>query len=370
MAEVDRPRGGGRYERPGLREVRGYVPGEQPTDPSVIKLNTNENPWPPSPRVAERLRSFPVERLRRYPEPLSDSFRRVAAELHGVEPGNVIATNGGDELLRLALATYVEPGETIGLAEPAYSLYRVLARLHGARVASVPLESDWSLPPDLARRWNDAGVRLAFVVNPHAPSGALYPVEALAALADALDGVLLVDEAYVDFVDPARGHDATPLVRTRDNVLLLRTLSKGYSLAGLRFGYGLGGGDLLAPMLCKTKDSYNKDALGQALASAALQDQAWARDTWERVRSERERVRVALAERDLASPPSETNFLLLHVPARRYPPGAGALQAALRERGVLVRHFGEPRLAECLRISIGTPEENDRLLALLGELVP
>ena len=365
------------YERPGLREAPGYAPGKQPA--GGVKLNTNENPYPPPPAVAEALAGFPVERLRRYPPADAAPFRAAAARAHRVDPAEVIAANGGDELLRLAVATYADPGEPVAIATPTYSLYKVLIRLHGARPVEIPLTGEWGLPDRFAESLNRGGVRLAFLVNPHAPSGRLYDREEITAVAEEFEGVLLVDEAYVDFVDPARGYDLVPAIRDHPNLLILRTLSKGYSLAGLRFGYGLGPAPLLEPMLVKTKDSYNVDAIAQALAAAAIGSRAWAADNWARVRAERERLRAGLGRLGLASLPSETNFVLVSVPPGATVPAAGggpdgsaanALYRALESRGVHVRWFDEPRLRDRLRISVGAPEENDRLLAALAELLP
>lgn len=356
------------YERPSLRKLHGYVPGKQPSATQrVVKLNTNENPYSPSPAVMQALLEVPAEALRRYPPPFADEFRAVAAEVHGLAPSQVMAVNGGDELLRLAISTFVEPGQPVGVFDPSYSLYPVLAALHGSPVENVPLNEDWSLPKDGAERMNAAFVPLTFVVNPHAPSGRLTPVSELAALAEALEGVLVVDEAYVDFVDPEHGHDATELVRRYDNVLLLRTLSKGYSLAGLRFGYGLGHEDLIRPMIEKTRDSYNVDAIAQRLAIAALTHRADAADTWQRVRSERERVTNALRELGFDVPPSQSNFVLATVPSALG--DAAELERALEAKNVLVRYFKQPRLEDKLRITIGTPEENDTLLGALSELL-
>jgi len=355
------------YERANIHRMAGYTPGEQPRDRSVVKLNTNENPYPPAAAVIDALHAIDGEVLRRYPSPSVAAFRERAADLHGVSAEQVVTTNGGDELLRLVITTFVEPGAPIGMAEPSYSLYPVLAAVHDSPVERVPLDADWQPPPDFAERLNAAGVRLAFLVNPHAPSGALLPPARIAAIAGALDGVLLVDEAYVDFTDPAEGHDVVSLVHDFDNLLILRTLSKGYSLAGLRFGYGVGDPGLIAPIAAKTRDSYSVDAVAERLAVVALEQRAEAARNWSAVRHERERLRAALAERGLKAPPSSGNFLLVHVPPGRGG-GAAALQGALRERGVLVRHFDQPRLRECLRVSIGTPEQGDALLTALDAL--
>ena len=358
-----------RYERPTIRRAGSYVPGEQPEDDGVIKLNTNENPYPPSPQLEQALRGFDVSRLRRYPQPTAQTFRAAAARLHDVPADSVIATNGGDELLRLVFATFVEPGESIGYASPSYSLYPVLAELHGAAVFNVDLQPDWTLPDDFAQQMNRAGVKVTFVVNPHAPSGALLSASDISALAQSLDGVLLLDEAYVDFVDPNERYNALPLVAQRENVLILRSLSKGYSLAGLRYGYGIGSPGLITPIQNKTKDSYNTDVLGQLLATAALEDQAYAADTWRRVRADRASLREALQTRGFAVGPSHANFLLARIPTDAAVPSAGTVYELLKQQNILVRYFGAaPRLADCLRISVGTPQENARLLAALDAM--
>ena len=367
------------FERPGLRDLSGYVPGAQPA--GGVKLNTNENPYPPPPAVAEVLARFPIERLRRYPPAGGDPFRTAAAGLHGIDPNEIVATNGGDELLRLAIATYVEPGEAVAIAPPTYSLYKVLIRLHGARPVELPLTDRWDVPDGFVDALNRSGARLAFFVNPHAPAGRLFDRDAVEAIAAGFDGVLLVDEAYVDFVDPAHGYDLVPAVRDHPNLLLLRTLSKGYSLAGLRFGYGIGSVPLLEPMLTKTKDSYNVDTLAAEIARAAVESREWAADNWATVRAERERLRAGLARLGLPTLPSETNFVLASVPPDALAGGpirrdggestaANALYHALTSRDVHVRWFAEPRLADRLRISVGTREENDRLLAVLADLLP
>lgn len=354
------------YERKNIREMQGYSWGEQPQDADTLKLNTNENPYPPSPRVAAALQDFDVARLRRYPPPLADGFRAAAARRHGLSLDHVLVTHGGDELLRLAITTFLDPGVPLGVLEPSYSLYPVLAQIQNCPLAPVPLDAAWQPPADTAAQWNRAGARLAMVVNPHAPSGTLLPVSTLRALAAAFEGVLLIDEAYVDFVDPRHAHDAVALLRDTPNTLLLRTLSKGYSLAGLRFGYALGDPELIAPITSKTRDSYNMDSVAQQLATAGFEDLDYARSTWQRVRDERARLLAVLGNLGLDAPASEANFLLVTVPPF-WRCDAQSLYEQLKQRGVLVRYFATDRLRDKLRITIGTAAENDRLIALLTE---
>ena len=348
------------YERENIRRMAGYAYGEQPADPNVVKLNTNENPYPPSPKVASALAAFDAAGLRGYPPADARAFREMAADRFGLEPEQILATNGGDEALRLAVTTFVDPGATFAFATPSYSLYEVLAQVQDCRIEAVPMAEDWTLPQSFARAVNGQRARLTCIVNPHAPSGSLTPVDALARLAADIDGVLLIDEAYADFVDPARGHDATPLLREFDNVLLLRTLSKGYSLAGLRFGFLLGARALIEPIAEKTRDSYNTDAVSQCLAAAAFGDRAYAEATWRNVRAERERLRGALTALKFSVAPSEANFLLADAGRN-----ARCIYQGLRERGVLVRYFDAGRLATALRITVGTPQQNDALLRAL-----
>ncbi len=239
------------YERPNIAQMQGYASGEQPEDGRSIKLNTNENPYPPSPRVAAALASFATEQLRIYPQPDARLLRQAIAEHHNVSVDNVVITHAGDEALRLAITTFVPPDGTVASTEPTYSLYPVLAQIQGASMSTHALSADWSLPSDFAAKVNAAGAQLTCVVNPHAPSGHFTAIERLRELASDLTGVLLVDEAYADFVDIQGTADATDLVRERDDVLILRTFSKGYSLAGLRLGYLLGHPSLIQPILEK-----------------------------------------------------------------------------------------------------------------------
>ena len=356
------------YERPGIRRMQGYVPGEQPASAGACKLNTNENPYPPSPAVQEALASFDATALRTYPHPTADALRCALAEHHGLTRDHVLATNGGDEALRLAATAFAGPGAPLGLVRPSYSLYPVLAGICGAPLATADLTDDWAPPEDFAQRMNAAGARLICLANPHAPSGRLLDAPHLGRLAWDLDGVLLLDEAYADFADPALGYDAPRLIADCGNLLVLRSFSKGYGLAGLRLGYLLGQPGLIDPLLRKVRDSYNVGALGQHLGLAGLRDRAYAEGTWQRVREARRRLREDLAGLGLPAPPSQANFLLASVPddARL---SARALCSALKERGILVRHFDEPRLRDKLRISVGAPEQNAQLIAALGTLL-
>lgn len=354
------------YERDNIHRLTPYTPGEQPQRADVVKLNTNENPYPPPAAVLEAIQRVSADQLRRYPPPRAQQFRETAARLHGLSPEQVIATNGGDELLRMAVTVFCEPGgRGLGETYPTYSLYDVLADIHGTSITQVQLEDDWSVPEDFAARLNDQGCRLGLLVNPHAPSGRREPLDKLERLAREFRGVLLIDEAYVDFAEG----DAIPLLdpaKGLDNVLLLRTLSKGYSLAGLRFGYGLGHPRLIEA-LDKARDSYNTDILSQAAATAALLARDEAKESWKKVIAERARLAEALRQLGFTVAPSQTNFLLATPPEGSL--SAEALYRALHDRAIFVRYWNAPRIHDKLRITVGTPEQNDALLAAIAELL-
>lgn len=343
--------------RPSIAAMAGYTPGEQPKrGEKVIKLNTNENPYPPSPKVTACLRGIDPEDLRRYPNPMADRFREVAARLYGLTPENVLAGNGSDDILNIAIRTFLDPGAVLAYPEPTYSLYPVLAEIHGATVRTVPWNDGWSLPADALL---GTGARMVFLANPNAPSGTAVAPDAIAAFAERFAGVVLVDEAYAEFADES----CLPLLRTRANVIVCRTLSKSYALAGLRFGYALAAPELIAEMT-KVKDSYNCDAVSIAAATAALEDQDHARDIWQRIRAERRRLADALTARGYDVLPSQSNFVFARPPQGE----AGAIYRALKGRGILVRFFDQPGISDRLRITVGRPEENDALLKALGGL--
>lgn len=340
--------------RPNVEHMSGYTPGEQPAPGErVIKLNTNENPFPPSPRVMEAIRGLDPERLRRYPNPTADDFRQTAARVLGVPTDMILAGNGSDEILAIVLRTYLGPGDVLAYPDPTYSLYPVLAQASEVKVVTVPWAQDWTLPIDALLA---TGARAIFFANPNAPTGTLVPADRVRELAQRFTGVVLVDEAYVDFAEQS----CLNLVHELPNVMVCRTLSKGYGLAGLRFGYAVASAQMVAEMM-KVKDSYNCDALAITAATAAVDDQSYARHTWEYVRRERQRLTQELTRRGWSVIPSHANFVLATCPSG----DAGALYRALKAKGILVRFFDKPGLSDKLRITIGTAEQNDELLAAL-----
>jgi histidinol-phosphate aminotransferase len=356
------------YERDNIRRMHAYEWGEQPGEDDVLKLNTNENPFPASPGVAEALRDIDVADLRRYPQPTADPLRAALADVHELKIENFVVTNGGDEALRLALTTFCEPGSPLGTLDPSYSLYPVLADIQDATKLAIPLADGWQIPRDFAQQLNEAGANLACVVNPHAPSGTLIDADTISQIANDFNGVLLVDEAYVDFVDPALRHDLLRLINAFDNLLLLRTFSKGYSLAGLRLGYLIGSADLIAPILSKTRDSYNVNHISQRLGLAAINDRAYAQETWREIRSARQTLRDGLIEMGLIVETSQSNFLLAEIPMDK-PVSAEQIYLGLKSKGILVRFFSTPTLEDKLRITVGTASQNRRLIEALKPLL-
>ena len=344
------------YFRKNIDEMTGYVPGEQPgAESRVINLNTNENPYPPPPRVLQVLRETDWSLLRKYPDPMANKVRDIIARLFDVDRENVLCGNGSDELLTLVLRTFVGEGERIAWPTPTYSLYPVLAQIQAAEAVEVPTRDDFTVPlGDLAR----VDAKVVILCNPNAPTGVFTPVDAIADLADRFDGVVVVDEAYADFGPGS----AIAAVKEKPNLLVLRTLSKSYSLAGLRFGFAVGPADLIAG-LAKVKDSYNVGAVAIEVASAALEGRDWMRANAETIRAERDRIAQRLDALGFDVTPSEANFLLARAPDGQ----AEACYRWLKERGILVRYWNLPRLADKVRITVGTPEENDALLAALEQ---
>jgi histidinol-phosphate aminotransferase len=338
----------------------GYIPGEQPIDPTIIKLNTNENPYPPAPGVLEAIRSISAEQLRRYPNPSARIFRELAAKVHGVPDDCIMAFNGGDDLLSVIMRTCASEHEAIAFLEPSYSLYPVLADLQGSRIEIWHYEisgDKWRLPDKI----EESNAALLLIVNPNAPSGHFEPVERLEQVIKAFRGVVLIDEAYVDFSEQS----VLPLVQKYSNLVVLRTMSKGYSLAGIRFGYAIAQSGLLRE-LEKVRDSYPCDVISIAAATAALEAQDYARSTWKMVKEERTRLTSELKDLGFTIPESQSNFVLAKAPEGI---NAQRLYETLKERRILVRWWNLPNLSDKVRITVGTREQNDKLLEELRKQI-
>nr|WP_303652806.1 histidinol-phosphate transaminase [Paludisphaera mucosa] len=335
--------------------MEGYVPGEQPQGGTFIKLNTNENPYPPSSRVKQALVEAVTDGLRLYPDPSGLAFRKTAAALHGVEPDMILAGNGSDDVLTILTRTFVGPGDLAAFPTPSYLLYSTLISLQDGRAHVVPFDADWRLDLDAFRA---PGVRLVYLANPNSPSGtAIAPAE-VAALAERLDCPLVVDEAYGDF---AR-ENCIALLKDHPNVIVTRSFSKGYSLAGLRLGYLVADAGIVAE-LNKVKDSYNCDALSLAAGKAALEDQAYLAETRSKILATRSRLADALRQSGRTVTDSQANFV--------WATGGPAPEATFQElkrRSIFVRLMRYPGYPAGLRISVGTDAEIDRLLEVLRDL--
>ena len=343
--------------RKAIHRMAPYVPGEQPRPGErLVKLNTNENPYPPSPRVLKAMaRAVLGQALRRYPAPQADDFIAAAAHRYGFAPRMIMAGNGSDELLAMLFRATLGPGDRAAWPAPTYSLYETLAAVQEARVITPPWGPDFELPLEALVR---ARARLTIVCNPNSPSGTLTPRRTLARLARMLDGRLLaIDEAYVDFAED----NALSLVKRFPNVIVLRSLSKSYSLAGMRLGLCFAHSGIIE-QLGKVKDSYNLSRVAIAAGAAALDDDAWMRRNVERVKGARGAATRRLIEMEFTVPQSSANFVLARMPGR----DLGPVAAGLRKRGVLVRFFRA--WPDALRISIGTPAEMAALFKALAPL--
>jgi histidinol-phosphate aminotransferase len=341
--------------RRNIRLMAGYIPGEQLAVPGLVKLNTNENPYPPSPRVRRALASLDPALLRLYPDPVCTQIRKILAARHGVEPARVFVGNGSDEVLRLITLAFVEASGSLGMFTPSYSLYDVLADSIGVPMRKVPLGPGfaWRPPPASLR------ASVFFITTPNNPTGVMYPAEAVRAFCARFRGLVVIDEAYVDFA----GWNNMDLAKEFPNVLVLRTLSKSYSLAGIRLGYAVGDPALIAALL-KLKDSYNVNRLTQAAALAALEDEGYMLRQAERIRRSRAWLARSLAALGFEVVPSEANFLWVR-PTRV---AAVTLFEKLRERNILIRYNPKDWHPEYVRITVGTGPELKRLLAAIREI--
>jgi histidinol-phosphate aminotransferase len=344
------------YFRENIEKAKGYEPGFQPAEADVIKLNTNENPYPPSPAVMEAIRNISEEQLRRYPDPAGNAFRKAAAEVNGVGPDYIMCCNGGDELLKIAFCAFCDESRAVAYPVPTYSLYPVLANLQNCKAIEVPFDSEFNLPAKLA----SADATLTIVCNPNAPTGSFVSVDEMKSLANELSGVLLIDEAYVDFAED----NCTALVKDFDNVIILRSMSKGYCLAGIRFGYAIAQPGLIAGLM-KVKDSYNVDAVAITAATAAIRDQAYFQQNIKKIKAERARLTQQLRDLGFDVPGSSSNFVLAKCKNHK----ASEIYEKLAERKIYVRYFAYPGLNDKLRITIGTSEQNDKLLVALKEIL-
>ncbi|NEQ47956.1 MAG: histidinol-phosphate transaminase [Leptolyngbya sp. SIOISBB] len=346
------------YFRSAIDKMASYVPGEQPLPGTpIIKLNTNENPYPPSPKVMAALQTINGESLRRYPDPFAKDFCKAVSETLGVPSDWIIVGNGSDDLLNILVRACAEGSDRqIAYPTPTYVLYRTLAAMQPASVIEIPYRQDFQLPiAELAQ----TQAAITFVASPNSPSGHAVPLPALRELAKAASGVVVIDEAYVDFAECS----ALRLIEEFEHVMVLRTLSKGYSLAGLRLGFGIAHPNLLAGLF-KVKDSYNIDAISILLGAAALRDQVYKNACVDKVKASRQTLTTKLRHLGFTVLESQGNFVLATPPAGN----AELLYSSLKQLGILVRYFKQPGLSDKLRISVGTEAHNQVLVETLANL--
>lgn len=344
------------FLRQNISKMAGYVPGFQPPDEACwIKLNTNENPYPPSPQVLQAIQAATCAELRKYPDAPSRRGREAAAELYGYPVDWIIMANGSDELLNNLIRACADEGEEIAYLHPSYSYYATLAEIQGARVKTFALQEDGKIQ-GLPDRYTG---KLFFLTNPNAPLGLRWGIEEVAALADRCDGLLVVDEAYADFAEG----NCIKLVREKPNVVVTRTLSKSYSLAGMRLGLAIARPEIIAA-LDKIRDHYNLDRLAQAAIVAALLDQGYLESCVKRICATREWFTAEITRLGYKVVPSSANYVFASPPDRN----GRRVYEALFERKILVRYFSDPVLEHGLRISIGNREEMEKTLAALVEI--
>ena len=353
-----------KYVRRHIQKLAPYVPGEQPSVRRLVKLNTNENPFPPSPNVLKAVKSAVDGRLRFYPNPTAQKLREELAGLHQCEVENIIIGNGSDELLALATRAFVEPGKgAIQYFTPRYSLYAILSEIHNARCIEVSLRKDFSMPSVAVLRkekqW-DFSAAVTYVTSPNAPSGRGYATEELESLVRAQKGVVVLDEAYVDFAE----ENALSLALNYPNVIVSRTFSKAYSLCFQRIGYFVGKPDLVEA-LDKIRDSYNVNGLGQVAALATLKDLSYYRKNFRLIKKMRKLVTKELQSLGFEVFQSSVNFILVKPPECK----ARIWFEKLREQNVLVRWFANAEVKDWLRITIGNELEMKALLRAANQII-
>lgn len=344
------------YIRKVVAAMAGYQPGEQPRLENLVKLNTNECPYPPSPHVRDVLTGYDPNRLRLYPDPLCHELREAIAQQHGCAADQVFIGNGADEILALCLRAFVEKDGAVGYFDPSYSLYPILAQIEELETRPVALGSnfDWNMPAQYR-------ANLFYLTYPNAPTGLTYPQDKVRAFCANFDGTVIIDEAYVDFAKD----NCMKLALSEDNVLVARSFSKSYALAGIRLGYAIGPAQMIEALF-KVKDSYNISRLTQAMALAAFLDQAYLRDIVHKICQTREFTTQELTARGFSVIPSQSNFVFARPPSKI---AARDLFERLRAERIFVRHFRGGRTEDYLRITIGTEEQMEVLLSAIDHIL-
>ncbi len=342
--------------RKNVRKMSGYVPGEQPGTLRYIKLNTNENPYPPSPKVLEAIQNAGLKDLRLYPDPDMAPLIRRASRVYNVPENCILGGNGSDELLAILTRVFAGEGDGVVYPHPTYTLYETLVHIQGAEPVTVPFPDDYALPEDIS----SVPGKILFLANPNSPSGTFTPTATIRKVARKFRGIVVVDEAYVDFAEDT----ALSLVGACDNVVVLRSFSKSFSLAGIRLGLSFAPAWITDEMR-KVKDSYNVNRISLAAGCAALGHMPWMRRNAKKIVRTRERLTASLEKLGFSVFPSAANFVL----ARIKGVGLNGLYRDLKKKRILVRYFNTERLFDCLRITVGTDEEIDILLKNLEDIM-
>ncbi len=342
-----------------IKNMQGYVPGAPARDESSIKLNQNENRYPPSPAVLAAVEKA-AKKAALYPESSSYALRQKAADLYGVKPEEVMAANGSDEMLRILFQAFCDPGDEVVAFYPSYTYYATLGAMQNVHYRLIDFDDDFQLPESI-----EVGkAKLLLLPNPNAPTGVLFSEKKIRnILASAPDCLVVIDEAYIDFATP--GSTVIPLLKEYGNLAVTRTFSKSYALAGLRVGLGFAREETLFE-LEKVRDYYNVDRLAQAAAEAALDDQAWLKETTGKIIAAREKTRQALLSLGVKTYPSQANFLLVDC---GNPEEAARIFTGLEKHNILVRYFNSRRIDSCLRISIGADKDIEALVEKFAELL-
>lgn len=334
--------------------MSGYTPGEQPKVMNLLKLNTNENPYPPCPAVMDGLKNIDAERLRLYPDPTADKLRDTIAEVYGYKRENIIVSNGSDDMLTIAFRAFTDEQRKVAFLDPTYSLYPVLANLQGCQCIEIPLKDDFSINDDLLEK--AAPANMLIITRPNAPTGNCIAIDDMRRICSEFDGIVLIDEAYADF----SADNCVDFVNEFNNVIVSRTISKSYSLAGLRLGFAIASPELIAGMM-KVKDSYNVNMLTQYLAETAIQDQKYLNATVAKIKDSRTKLTNELEELGFEVVNSQSNFIFASPPD-----GDGEkLFKALREQNIIVRYFPGEKTGKYIRITIGTEQQLQRLIDFL-----
>lgn len=353
------------YTRRIIREMDGYTPGEQPKQKDLIKLNTNENPYPPSPTAAKLFTEFASERLRLYPDPLADDLRLTIAKIYGFGIDNIMAGNGSDDILNIIIRTFVSENEKIVCFDPSYSLYGVLAKIQNANTHLINLTDDFSIPKDFLSSKLDKlskmdDLKVFFIANPNSPTGNAFPISEIEIICSKFKGIVVVDEAYADFADD----NALRLLNKFDNLIVSRTISKSYSMAGVRLGWAISSPSIIKEMI-KVKDSYNVNLLSQLLAIGALKDQPYFKDTISKIRTTRDKLVKRLKLLGFTVIPSQSNFVMASPPNK----DGNGLFLFLRSKNILVRYFPSPKTKDYIRITVGKDEDMQNLIDCCKEYI-